>query len=188
MKMNEIKIYGIIGASLMAFGILPQIGILFVVLGLLFLLLATYRYSKIFDSPKVFDYFLIGTVLLIIANILFYLKIMAFLISFFIGLLSNNPIIPITFSLVIYMLVFYILNIAAMVNYSKSFKIIYSAHKNGFFRFAGGFLIWGSVLNILAIGLILQEIGWILAILGFFTLENIYEAEIIEPEKIEKKN
>jgi uncharacterized membrane protein len=186
--MNEIKTLGILGSIFTLLSFLPQAGIIFFIIGIIFLLIAIYKFSKLYDDEKIFEKFILGTVVLFVATVLFYFKIAAIIMSLILGVFSANPIIPFTFTVLAYFAIYYFLNIYAMMCYSKTFETIYLKEKNSFFKYAGTLLVWGAVLNVLGIGFILQEIGWLLLLLGFLTLEKIYEGEIIEERELEKKD
>ena len=73
----------------------------------------------------------------------------------------------------------------------KGFDLIYEISSNNLFKLSGYFLVTGAVLNLFFIGLLVWIIGWVLVMIGFFTLyENtdIIEAEIIEEKKLLEKN
>ncbi len=180
------KIYGIIGSALISLSILPSLSVFFMIVGLFLVGIAVYLYSK---EDNIFNYFLLASVLSIVASVLFYYKIFAVIFSFFMSVFSpQNPIIPITTTIVIYFLVFYILNILSAIFFKKTFDALGNKYNNPYFKYSGYFLVIGAFLNIFIIGLIIYTLGWVGILLGFFTMEEIYNTEIIEPELLEEKN
>ena len=180
------KFFGIIGSALIALSILPSISVFFMGLGLILVGIAMFQYSK--NNQKIFNYYLIGATLGVISSILFYYKIFAIIFSFFISVFSQNPIIPITSTIIIYFLIYYILSISSAVFLYKSFDLLSNINDNKLFKYGGYFLVIGAVLNIFVIGMIVYTLGWVMILFGFFVMTEVYEAEIIEAELIEKKD
>ncbi|ACM92899.1 conserved hypothetical protein [Nautilia profundicola AmH] len=182
----NIKVWGILGAGFLSLAFIPSVSVLFTILGLIFTGIALNALSK---NEKVFNYFLIASLLSFIATMLFYFKLIAVITSFVLGLFSNNPVVPIGFSILIYFTIYYVLQIVSAVYFKKSFYLLGEEYNNRYLKIAGNFLIAGAVLNIFAIGLIVSVIGWLLILIGFVTIEEIINAEIIEEEKfLENKN
>jgi len=185
----NIKILGILGAGFLTLSFIPTLSFLLMFLGLIFLGIAVNGLSV--NNPKIFNNFLIASILQFIASVLFYFKLFAVIVAFFSSLFSNNPLIPLTFSLIAYFVIYYVLLIISAVYFKKSFDLIYEISSNNFFKLSGYFLVTGAVLNLFFIGLLVWIIGWVLVMIGFFTLyENtdIIEAEIIEEKKLLEKN
>jgi uncharacterized membrane protein len=180
------KFFGIIGSALIALSILPSLSVFFMGLGLILVGIAVYQFSK--DNPKIFNYYLTGSTLTIISSILFYYKIFAIIFSFFISIFSQNPVVPITATIIIYFLIYYLLSILSAVFLYKSFDLLSKTFNNNLFKYGGYFLVIGAVLNIFLIGMILYTLGWVIILLGFFVITEIYDTEVIEPELIEKKD
>jgi uncharacterized membrane protein len=120
--------------------------------------------------------------------VLFYFKLFAVVSALLLSLFSSNPIIPVTLSVIIYFSLYYILGVVSAVYFQKSFALLGGILNNRYFKLGGNFLIAGAVLNIFAIGLIINVIGWILILFGFITVEEIIDAEIVEEEKKLLKN
>ncbi|GAB6073573.1 DUF996 domain-containing protein [Nautilia lithotrophica] len=174
------KLWGIAGAAFLSLSFIPSISILFTIMGLICLGLGL----SLLDESKSFNYFLIASIITFISSMLFYFKIVAVMTSIVIGLFSNNPVVPIGFSIFIYFLVYYVLQIVGAMYFKNSFYVLGEKYNNKYLKTGGNFLIAGAVLNIFFIGLFLWVVGWLLIFLGFFTLEEIVEAEIIEEEKL----
>jgi uncharacterized membrane protein len=165
--LQQIKLFGIIGSALLSFGYLPGASIVLNILGYGFLGVSLY-YLK---NEKAFSYFLIGSILSIIAVFLFYFKIFAIITSFIIAAFSNNPILPLSVSVAVYFLIYYVLSIVSSYFLYLSFFELYKKFKKESFKYSGMFLVLGSVLTIFAIGMIFQIIGWVVLMFAFFTLE-----------------
>jgi uncharacterized membrane protein len=161
---------------------MPSVSLLFTIAGYIFLGVSLAFYSK--ENEKIFNYFLIAAILSFIASVLFYFKLFAIFTSLILGMFSTNPVIPITLSVVFYFLIYYILLILSAVYFQKSFSLLSEMLNNRYFKLGGNFLIAGAVLNIFAIGLIITVIGWILVLIGFVTIEEIIDAEIVEEKKL----
>ena len=174
------KIWGILGAACLSLSFIPSLSVLFTIFGLVFIGISL---NLLGANNKIFNYFLIASLLSFIASLLFYFKIIAIISSFMLGMLSNNPVVPIGFSILIYFTVYYVVQIISSVYFKKSFSLLAKEYNNGYFKLGGYFLIAGAVLNIFAIGLIITVIGWILVLIGFVTIEKIIDAEIVEEEK-----
>ncbi|QCT94728.1 DUF996 domain-containing protein [Caminibacter mediatlanticus TB-2] len=178
------KILGIVGSALIMLSILPTVSVFFLLIGFVLISIAI-------KDTNAFSDFIIGVVLNIIASFLFYFKLLAFIVSSLLAIFSQNPFIPLTFSMLIYLFIFYVLNIISAVYFKKSFDKLSVIYKNNFFKYAGYFIVIGAILVIFGIGMIISEIGWLLVLLGFFTIivENneIYDSEIIDTEVVEEK-
>jgi uncharacterized membrane protein len=175
------KIWGITGAALLVFSFVPTFSVIFTISGLIFLGIAIISYD---EEEVIFNNFLMASFLTFLASVLFYFKLVAVVTGLIFSLFSSNPLIPFGFSIVIYFLIYYILQILSAVYFKKSFFLLGVRHNNKFFKISGNFLIAGAVLNIFFIGLILWIIGWVLVLVGFLTVEEVIEAEVIEEEKL----
>jgi uncharacterized membrane protein len=180
------KISGILGSAFLCMGFVPAVSILFTILGLIFLGISLNFYAK--ENEKIFNFFLTAALLSFVASVLFYFKLIAIITSIFLSLFSSNPIIPITLSIVFYFLIYYVLQIAGAVYFRKSFYILGELFNNSYFKTGGGFLIAGAVLNLFFIGLIIWTLGWLLIMIGFITMEEIIDAEVIEDVKLIEKD
>jgi len=181
---------GIVGAALLSLSFIPSFSVFFTIAGLILIGFSLSFYSNEIKNDTVLNYFLIASLLSFIASILFYFKIIAVITSFIFGIFSANPFVPITFSIVIYFTVYYIIQIMSSVYFKKSFALLGEAYNNKYLKIGGNFLVAGAVLNVFFIGLLIWVIGWLIILLGFVTIEEIVDAEIIEEEKklLENKN
>ena len=178
------KIYGIIGSAFMSMSVIPSVSILFNILGLIFLGIAIYSLNK--DNE--FNYFLIASILAFVATVLFYFKIFAIISSVFLSIFSENPLVPIGFTVLIYFTIYYVLQIISAVFFKKSFSGIGVIYSNRFLQIGGVLLIIGTIFNIFVIGMLIYIIAWLVILLGFFTLEEIIDVEIVEEKKYLEKN
>ena len=178
------KIIGIIGSALITLAVLPSVSVIFLIIGFILIAIAI-------KDTDAFGDFLIGAILNLLASFLFYFKLVAFIVSTFLAVFSQNPILPITFSILIYLLIYFVLNIISAVYFKKSFDKLSEIYKNNFFKYAGYFIVIGAILVIFAIGFIISEIGWFLVLLGFFTIvvdsNKVYDTEVIDTEVVEEE-
>ncbi len=184
--MNKIKLFGIIGAGLLCFGYLPAFTVFFSIAGFVFLAIAL-NILNFYKKGKYFESFLTGAVMSVTATFLFYFKLFAIISSVIIAMISNNPVVPLTFSIIGYFLIYYILVIFSSYFFYRSFYEVYMNFGNQFFRYAGILMIIGAVLTIFGIGFVIEIIGWVILIFGFVTLKDEIIVEI-EVEKIGKKD
>ena len=175
--------WGILGAAFLSFSFIPSLSVLFTILGLVFIGISL---NLLGADNKIFNYFLIASLLLFIASLLFYFKIIAVISSFILGMFSNNPVIPIGISILIYFAIYYVMQVVSSVYFKKSFSMLGEEYNNKYLKISGNFLIAGAVLNIFAIGLIITVMGWLVVLIGFLILEDIIDAEIIEDNKLLK--
>jgi len=186
------KITGLIGAGLLALSFIPAVSVLFTILGLVLVGAGVYM----LDSENAFNKFLLAGLFLFIANMLYYFKIVAVITTLMIALFHSTAGGPALFSMDLifgigaYFLVYYVLQIVSSVYMKNSFEMIAKRYDNRFMHLSGYFLVAGSVLNIFLIGMLVTIAGWVLVMLGFFTIEDIIDVEIIEEEKklLEKKD
>jgi uncharacterized membrane protein len=165
----------------MTLSFLPTVGTFLSFLGYIFLGVALYRFKD-----EIFSYFLVGAVLSFMAMLLLYFKLFAILMSLLLAFFSNNPLIPITLSVIVYILAYYILQILAAFYFKKSFTLLEEEINGRFFTTGGILVIVGAVLSPFLIGVVIWIVGWFVVLIGFLVQNEILEAEVIEQEKLPK--
>jgi uncharacterized membrane protein len=152
------------------------------------LLYAFWVISKEYKNDLIFNKFLIGMILQAIANFLLFMKIFTILFAIFISAFSTNPIIPITWTILTYFVVYYILNIVGAYFIKESFVLIKEATNISLFEYAGILIILGAVLKIIGVGFIIEIIGWVLFVIALFLIKDLPKLPYKDIKLIEKKD
>jgi len=181
--MDRLKLIGITGTVLYLLSYLPSLSYIFVVIGSVVLLYVFWEMSKMFKNDKIFMNFLLGTIFQMAAVGLMYFKLFAVFAAVFIGAFSNNPIIPITSTIVIYFIAYYIINIIGAYFIKESFVAIRQHTNVALFEYAGILIILGAVLKIIAVGFFIEIGGWILLIVAFLSLAEQKDLPKLEHKK-----
>jgi len=197
--MERIKILGIIGVVFYLLSYIPDVTYFFLIIGTSILLFTFWDISKYYKEDGIFSKFLIGMVLQAVANFLFFAKIVAVLFALIIGVMSQNPIIPAFGSIAIYFGVYYILNVVGAYFIKESLVLLNQKSGVSVFSYSGVLIILGAVLKVIAVGYIVELIGWALLAFGFLILtpvqtqktksdDDVIDVEAEEVKLIEEKN
>jgi len=165
------KLLGGIGAILLVLAVVPGIGILFLIVGLVLFIVSLYQISNMVKNPTIFKKYIIGLAL----------GLIGWIIALFFGLLSfvgiamfSGMSIGIFFAIILA----YVAIVAANYFYKQAFDMLASALNHKLFSTAGLLMFIGAITIILfGLGLILIFIGWIILAVAFFTAPE--EVEVV---------
>jgi uncharacterized membrane protein len=169
------KILGGIGSLLMVVPMIVGYAMLLSTIGIIMLFISLWKFGEIFQDKQIFNNFLkgflIGFIGLVIGIFIGGFGILGSAMHYFSPHFSWHPF-PLSLSIGLGMLIFYVLNILHFYFYKKSFELLgmYANHK--LFSLAGLIMFVSSFLVILfGIGFLGISLGWILITVAFFTLK-----------------
>jgi len=171
---RDVKLLGGFGALLIVLSVVPLVGGLFALVGLILLTLAVKRLSEREGRRELFLTFVRGIAIYFLGS----------LVGFLIGSVTYN----LSeggkeFSLLTYFLA----SLSFVIVYSSTvigtyllkevFSEIAFITGNGLFDWAGKFLFWGALLTVIVVGILITWVGWILLAVAFFTTEDNLEEQ-----------
>lgn len=186
---NE-KIFGGLGAIFVVLNVVPYIGWILGIAGIVLLFIALHKFSEIFSDKNIFNKFLTGFLVSLAGIVVFFIfgifSFIPMLISardgagssmgFDIGMLG----IGIIFALII----FYIITIIASNYYRLCFNLMADYTNINLFKLAGTFVFWGAVgLIAFGLGAIAILVGWILLAVAFFSIPKAFDTIDATPKE-----
>ena len=164
---KNVKTLGGLGALFIVLSVIPYIGVVLGIAGVILLFIALKKLSESEDRKEIFSLFLKGFLINLIGGIVGGLLLGAEMEVMFAGHASVlNWILATVGGVVLYVS-------AVWGNYyvKRSFELIAMITGNTLFAWAGKLLFWGAVLIIILIGGVVSWVGWILTAVAFFTTE-----------------
>lgn len=163
------KTLAAIGSLMLFLSFVPVLGII----GIILLFVGMKNLSDYYKDPSIYQQAIKGLIFGIIGAIaVSVLSVVSFAGIFTIatpaGALATIGPIIITVVILIVAFAFYLL---MAINFRRAFNILADKSGENGFRTAGTLLFWGAVLTIIAVGLILIWIAWLIAALAFFSLK-----------------
>ncbi len=180
MDMNTVRNVGGIGALILVLspivGLIPVIGGLINLVGVIMVIVAMYGLSQHYKSPDIFKNYLIGLVVVFVGTILAVVLGGASLLSM--GMIGTQEAAGIFGGLIAFissvLLAFAVLWVGAIIGSFFMRKALLQAAevtKNENFKWAGNLFLIGSVLLIILIGGVVSWVGAIFLALAFFGLK-----------------
>ncbi len=175
--MNNIgkeRIYGFFGTTLPFLIIIPYLGFLPALAGIILLLISLYKFSKKFNDKEVFNKYLIGWIIYFIGPVIaFILGLGSFIRDILMAVLLGNEsgMAMLGMGVFLAILIFYATWVISCYFVKQSFERL-GKHKNiNLFNLAGNFIFWGAVAIILfGLGLIACYVGCILLAAAFYAI------------------
>ncbi len=166
MELGNIKIFGGVGSLLILIGFAPYIGFLFTLGGIILILIANYKLSKITNNQDIFRNSINGFTIEFIGSI-----VGGVLLGNSIELMMTGQQVSFGIFSIIGLIFIYASIIFGNYYLKKSFELIGNYFNQNLFNLGGNFLFWGAVgLIAFGLGLIALFIGWILITLAYFNL------------------
>ena len=167
------KLLGGIGATLCVLSIIPHLGTIAGIAGIITVLISLNMFSKIFNDPQIFKNALISVIISIIAAILIFFTIG---LGFFSMIIKSGSY-PYTINylnigkkLLFFLILTYILFVISGYYIKNAFYLLAYYTKISLFKTAGLLYFISSFLLILVIGGVGIIIAWILIAVAFFTM------------------
>ncbi|WP_456488114.1 DUF996 domain-containing protein [Caminibacter pacificus] len=195
--MQKFQTWGIIGVILYLLSYIPNASVFFILIGSVILIYAFWLASKYFSNDEIFTKFLFGMIIQAIATFLFMFKIAAVIFAVLMGAFSANPVVPVLGTIAIYFAVYYVLNIFGAFLIKESLSKLKDSTDISLFEYSGVMIILGAVLKVIAIGFLVEIIGWLMLIVAFLSYkepittqkdDDIIDVEVEEVKLIEEKN
>lgn len=177
MKIKEIKVIGAIGMVLNLLGIVPRLGFVAKITGLILLLVALKEISNVFGEQNIFRKYLTGFLVNIIGSLaLLTLSLILGVGTFLISILQNGRIFELTRNLgpiiVFLLLGLYGILVISSYFYKESFYLLSQKTNERLFATAGNLTFYGAILTIILVGAIVSLAGQIVAVVAFLSLPN----------------
>ena len=157
-----------IGALLLFLSFLPGVGII----GIILLLIGMKGLSEYYRDESIYRHALRGLMFGIIGII----AVSAFSLIIFLGGLAAVPfvgpavVIGSILLIIVILVVAFVFYLLMAMNFRRAFDILAVRSGEQNFRTAGTLLFWGAVLTIIAVGLVLIWIAWIILAIAFFSM------------------
>ncbi|AEE14638.1 protein of unknown function DUF996 [Thermodesulfobium narugense DSM 14796] len=174
LNITKEKILGGVGSILIAFSLIPGIGHLSFILGVIMFIISIYSISKLLKESDIYS------------NIIksFLISIIGIVISLFLGLYTFASVFSghwyFGTNILLSFIIFYSFIIASAVFFRKGLIMIASLTDNELFKTSGDVMFWSTVLTIFVIGFIGIFISWILLAIAFFTLPDLMKTSKAE--------
>ena len=169
MNTSNIKTLGGLGSLFIVLSVVPYIGFLFSLIGIILLGIALKNVSDYYPDKNIFKNYITGLII----------SIVSVFIAVFGGLFSMLPFMSgssdmqsfgFGVGMIVAMVIGYFFLIASSYFYKQAFYETGMIFNSDLLKLGGNFIFWGSIGAIIFIGLIAVWIGWILISIGFFTL------------------
>jgi uncharacterized membrane protein len=170
---SSIKKLGILGGFFLSLFIIPIFGALMFFVGMVFVLLAFYKFSVIFNKPKLFSKFLQPFVPSIILGFGVLIFEIMFGLGFVFANLYHTGFNEGTFFLLVTIMIFvgvYLVGIFIAYNYKRVFEELSSVTGHRLFATSGKIMFIGSTLVIVFIGIFIVYLSYIMLFISFLTL------------------
>jgi len=166
------KLLGGIGATLCVLSIIPHLGTIAGIAGIITVLISLNMFSKIFNDPQIFKNALISVIISIIAVVLIFFTIG---LGFFSMIIKSGSYPYINYlnigkKLLFFLILTYILFVISGYYIKNAFYLLAYYTKISLFKTAGLLYFISSFLLILVIGGVGIIIAWILIAVAFFTM------------------
>jgi uncharacterized membrane protein len=166
------------GAILLLLGLVPTVGWVLGIVGIVLLLKATKELSYYYQDESIYQNTLTGLKYYIVALIAAAVAIGVGVVSFTtMGLFSGAaPSLALGFvggvaAILVGLIIAFVFYLLAAIHLRKVFETLSQKTGESSFTTAGTLLLVGAALTIIGIGLILILIAWIFATIGFFSMK-----------------
>jgi len=175
--MRDAKILGGIGAILSLLSLIPRVGIVFSIVGLVLVLVAVKYISDIVREPKIFKDVLIAVIAQIIGTVVFSLVVPIALLGIFMGMPRFRPGFAISLTLggvIVAFIVMLACFIMGALLIKRSYYRIAELTGVNLFKTTGLLYLIGAILVIVLVGAIVLFVAKILEAISFFSLPETY--------------
>jgi uncharacterized membrane protein len=194
MEIQTSRLLGIIGALLMVLTIIPSVGWLFMIVGIILVLIALKGYADVYKDGNIFQHALYTVVLEIVGGVVFigviFYGAMGFLSSLGINsftdfqsfqsidwqtMITPSNILPFLGIIVLGLVILFACTVLASLFFKKSMNALSTKTNVKLFHTTGTVFFVGALLTIILIGMILIWVSFILLLIAF------YESKPTEP-------
>ena len=196
MELQTSRLLGIIGALLMVLTIIPSVGGLFMIVGIILVLVALKGYADAYKDGSIFQHALYTIILEIIGGVVFlgvvFYGAMDFLSSLGINsftdlqslqsidwqsMITPSNILPFVGIIALGLVILFIFTVIASLYFKKAMNVLSTKTNVKLFHTTGTVFFIGALLTIVFIGIILIWVSFILLLIAF------YESKPAEPTK-----
>jgi len=168
-QIKNAKLLGGLGVIFLLLGVIPYIGLVLALAGLIMLIVANKTFSKILNKPNIYT----NTVLGIIAEFIGGLTAFLLFMGSMIGLSSFSSEAQTVGSLTFFLglIILYIFTVGGSYLVKKAFDEIAKAFNSDLLAWGAKLIFWGSIgIIIFGLGAIAEFVGWLLVAIAYFTL------------------
>ena len=196
MELQTSRLLGIIGALLMVLTIIPSVGGLFMIVGIILVLVALKGYADAYKDGSIFQHALYTIILEIIGGVVFlgvvFYGAMDFLSSLGINsftdlqslqsidwqsMITPSNILPFVGIIALGLVILFVFTVIASLYFKKAMNVLSTKTNVKLFHTTGTVFFIGALLTIVFIGIILIWVSFILLLIAF------YESKPAEPTK-----
>ncbi|MEO0198798.1 MAG: DUF996 domain-containing protein [candidate division WOR-3 bacterium] len=177
MKIKDIKVIGAIGLMLNLLGIIPRLGFVARITGLILILVALKEISNVLGEQDIFKKYLAGFLINLIGSLA--LLVLSFILgvgTFLISILQTGGIFELIRNLgpiIIFLLLsFYAVLVISSYFYRESFNLLSQKTNERLFATAANLIFYGAILTIILVGVLVSLAGQIVAVVAFLSLPN----------------
>ncbi|MEO0258698.1 MAG: DUF996 domain-containing protein [candidate division WOR-3 bacterium] len=177
MKIKDIKVIGAIGLMLNLLGIIPRLGFVARITGLILILVALKEISNVLGEQDIFKKYLAGFLINLIGSLA--LLVLSFILgvgTFLISILQTGGIFELIRNLgpiIIFLLLsFYAVLVISSYFYRESFNLLSQKTNERLFATAANLIFYGAILTIILVGALVSLAGQIVAVVAFLSLPN----------------
>ncbi len=177
MKIKDIKVIGAIGLMLNLLGIIPRLGFVARITGLILILVALKEISNVLGEQDIFKKYLAGFLINLIGSLaLLGLSFILGVGTFLISILQTGGIFELIRNLgpiIIFLLLsFYAVLVISSYFYRESFNLLSQKTNERLFTTAANLIFYGAILTIILVGALVSLAGQIVAVVAFLSLPN----------------
>ncbi|MEO0230065.1 MAG: DUF996 domain-containing protein [candidate division WOR-3 bacterium] len=177
MKIKDIKVIGAIGLMLNLLGIIPRLGFVARITGLILILVALKEISNVLGEQDIFKKYLAGFLINLIGSLaLLGLSFILGVGTFLISILQTGGIFELIRNLgpiIIFLLLsFYAVLVISSYFYRESFNLLSQKTNERLFATAANLIFYGAILTIILVGALVSLAGQIVAVVAFLSLPN----------------
>ncbi|MEO0265221.1 MAG: DUF996 domain-containing protein [candidate division WOR-3 bacterium] len=177
MKIKDIKVIGAIGLMLNLLGIIPRLGFVARITGLILILVALKEISNVLGEQDIFKKYLAGFLINLIGSLA--LLVLSFILgvgTFLTSILQTGGIFELIRNLgpiIIFLLLsFYAVLVISSYFYRESFNLLSQKTNERLFATAANLIFYGAILTIILVGVLVSLAGQIVAVVAFLSLPN----------------
>lgn len=194
MELQTSRMLGVIGALLMVLTIIPSVGGLFMIVGIILVLIALKGYADAYKESSIFNHALYTVIFEIIGVIVFvgvfFYGAMEFLSSLGINsftdfqslqsidwetMITPSNILPFIGIIALGLVILFAFTVIASLYFKKAMNVLSTKTNVKLFHTTGTVFLVGAVLTIILFGLVLIWVSMILLMIAF------YESKPVEP-------
>ncbi len=182
-KLPQAKVYGGVGSILVLLGIVPYVGVVLTILGLVFILISLKYISDEVGEPKIFRYALYSFIAGVVGAVILIIIVLSALMAIFMRTTPTPPItgidptttpqnglLGLILAVLGILIAIWVSQIISAIFLKKSYDAVAKHLGVGLFSTVAILYMVGAVLTIILVGLLITFVALILQIVAFFSI------------------